>query len=250
MDTVRAENLTRMEIAAELALASDAPQAWAAVTGLLLERYSCRAFRSDPVPRDTIARILAAAQLTASWCNAQPWEVIVTEGEGTERFRAAMLEHVTTAAASRGPDFPFPERYEGVHDERRKECGWALYESVGVVRGDRAGSALQMQENFRLFGAPHLLILTSAAELGTYGAVDCGLYLGNLMLLMQSFGVASIAQAALATYSPFVRDHFAIPESRRILVGMSFGYPDAAHRANGFRTRRASLERVVRWVTE
>jgi hypothetical protein len=65
------------------------------------------------------------------------------------------------------------------------------------------------------------------------------------VLLIQSFGVASIAQAALAAYSPFIRDHFAISESRRIVAGMSCGYPDAAHKANSFRTRRASLAQVV-----
>src|ERR1700681_2446416 len=42
---------------------------------LLSERYSCRAFRPDPVPRVTIERILTAAQKTASWCNSQPWRL-------------------------------------------------------------------------------------------------------------------------------------------------------------------------------
>ena len=33
---------------------------------LLDERYSCRAYRPEPVPRPTIDRILTAAQRTAS----------------------------------------------------------------------------------------------------------------------------------------------------------------------------------------
>ena len=44
---------------------------------LLSERYSCRAFRPEPVPRPTIERILTAAQKTASWCNSQPWQVVI-----------------------------------------------------------------------------------------------------------------------------------------------------------------------------
>ena len=39
---------------------------------LLHTRYSCRAFVPEPLPRSTIEAILAAAQRTASWCNAQP----------------------------------------------------------------------------------------------------------------------------------------------------------------------------------
>ena len=47
---------------------------------LLSERFSCRAFRAEPVPRATIERILAAAQKTASWCNSQPWQLTITSG--------------------------------------------------------------------------------------------------------------------------------------------------------------------------
>lgn len=56
------------------------------VRRLLDERYSCRAFRSESVPRDVIEKILTSAQRTASWCNSQSWHVTITEGEGTERL--------------------------------------------------------------------------------------------------------------------------------------------------------------------
>ena len=49
-----------------------ATPAFDTVSALLHSRYSCRAFVPDPLPRATIERILAAAQRTASWCNAQP----------------------------------------------------------------------------------------------------------------------------------------------------------------------------------
>ena len=52
---------------------------------LLQERYSVRAFRPDPVPRETIAHMLTVAQRTASWCNSQPWQVLIASGEAKER---------------------------------------------------------------------------------------------------------------------------------------------------------------------
>ena len=58
---------------------------------------------------------------------------------------------------------------------------------------------------------------------------------------------ACIAQAALASYSPFVRGHFGVPEDRLVLCGISFGYEDQAHPANEFRTGRARLAKVVDW---
>lgn len=222
---------------------------WDTVARLLLERYSCRAFRSDPVPRAVLEDVFAAAQFSANWCNAQAWQVIVTEGEATERFREAMFAKAHDTQAGSTPDIPFPLRYGGVFGERRKQAGVALYQSIGIVREDRDGAARQMLENYRLFGAPHVLILTTEAELGTYGAVDCGIYLGNLLMLLQSHGIASIAQGALPRFSPLIREFFGIPGNRQILCGVSFGYADEAHPVNYFRTTRSATEAVVAWVS-
>jgi len=213
---------------------------------LLDARHSCRAFQQRPVPRATIARILELAQRSPSWCNTQPWEVFVTEGEGTERLRATVSAFAAEHPLS--PDLPFPARYEGVFRERRRECGWQLYESVGIEQGDRAASAAQTQQNFTFFGAPHVAIVTTERDLGVYGALDCGVYLGALLLAAQSFGVAAIPQAALAAVAPVLREELGLPEHRQVLFGVSFGYADDAHPANRFRTTRAGLDDVVTWV--
>ena len=56
-------------------------------------RYSARMFQPQPVPGETIQRILELSQQTPSWCNSQPWQLIVTRGEGTERLRRRLYEH-------------------------------------------------------------------------------------------------------------------------------------------------------------
>ncbi|HYW04428.1 MAG TPA: nitroreductase [Gammaproteobacteria bacterium] len=220
-----------------------------ALEALLADRYSCRGFRADPVARATIERILAIAQHTASWCNAQPWRVAITGGEETGRFREALYAYAAGGAAP-GPDFDFPRQYTGVYRQRRRECGFQLYEAVGVARGDREAGNRQRLENFRFFGAPHLAIVTTEADLGVYGAVDCGAYVSNFMLAARSLGVASIAQAALAVYPDFIRDWFDLPPERLVVCGLSFGYEDRTHPANAFRTTRAPLGEVVTWRGE
>src|SRR5438046_999869 len=77
---------------------------------LLAARYSCRAFKPDPVPRATIERLLNVAQRTASWCNSQPWQVVITSGEETIKFRDAMYASATSGGAE-APDFPWPREY-------------------------------------------------------------------------------------------------------------------------------------------
>src|SRR5580658_2837543 len=83
---------------------------------ILVARHSCRGFKSDRLPRSTIERILSAAQRSASWCNAQPWQVLVTSGEETELFKRALCEHV--AREQPQPDIPFPGEYRGVYLQR------------------------------------------------------------------------------------------------------------------------------------
>jgi nitroreductase len=213
---------------------------------LLEQRYSCRGFLPRPVERATIERVLEIAQRTPSWCNAQPWQAHITSGPATERLRAALLARVTSHEPE--PDYPFPREYRGVYLARRRECGFRLYDAVGVARGDREASARQAMENYRLFGAPHAMIVTSDEALGVYGVLDCGAWLNNFMLAARSLGVASIAQAALAAHPKPLREFFGIGEDRRIVCGMSFGYEDPQHPANRFRTRRAGREEVAVWT--
>ncbi|MGW4370141.1 nitroreductase [Nocardia takedensis] len=212
---------------------------------LLDQRWTCRQFTPDQVPRATIETLLRLAQRTPSWCNTQPWQVAITEGAGTDRFRKALLDHVPTATPA--PDYPFPARYDGVFRDRRRECGLQLYDSVGIVKGDNVGTMRQALRNFELFDAPHVAIITSEADLGVYGAVDCGLYIGTFLLAAQSLGLGAAPQAALASYAPFLRDWFGLPEQRKVVAAISFGYPDTDHPVNGFRTARAELDQVATW---
>jgi nitroreductase len=201
------------------------------------------------VERPVLQSILETAQRTASWCNSQAWQVAIASGAAVERLRGALVEAAQSGTRG-GSDFPFPSEYTGVYLERRRECGFQLYNAVGVERGDKAGYARQTLENFRLFGAPHVAILTSDPGLGVYGAVDVGGYVQVLLLAMQAHGVAAIPQAALANYSALVKSQLNIPAERPMVCAISFGYEDTAHPANSYRTRRASVDEAVAWVDD
>jgi nitroreductase len=127
-------------------------------------------------------------------------------------------------------------------------CGVQLYQALGIGREDKASAAQQSLENFRFFGAPHVALITTEEDLGVYGAVDCGLYVANFMLAAQNMGVAAIAQAALASYPDFIRDHFGLPPNRKFVCGISFGYADAEHPINDYRTGRSPVSESVTFV--
>ncbi|MDE6300369.1 MAG: nitroreductase family protein [Muribaculaceae bacterium] len=55
---------------------------------LLRERYSCRAYKSEPVDRDTLTAVLDAARLAPSATNRQPWVFLAVDSpEGLEAIR-------------------------------------------------------------------------------------------------------------------------------------------------------------------
>jgi nitroreductase len=214
---------------------------------LLADRFSCRAFKPDPVPQPTIERILQAAQKTASWCNSQPWQVVITSGAATQAFRELVMQAAKSGRPNSG-DFPFPREYRGVYLERRRESGFQLYNTLGITRGDKEGYARQALENFNLFGAPHAAIIHTDEALGVYGAVDCGGYVTSFMLAAQALGIATVPQAALAFHAELVRKHFGLGEDRKIVCGISFGFADREHKANSYRTNRAALPDVATFV--
>ena len=216
---------------------------------LLNERYSVRAFLPQPVPRATIERLLTAAQRTASWCNSQPWQVIIASGEAKERFRKAIYA-AAISGAEQGHDFPPPREYLGVYLERRRESGFQLYNTLGIARGDKMAYAKQALENYNFFGAPHVAIIHTDEPLGVYGAIDCGAYVGNFMLAAQALGLGTIPQAALARHTKLVRGDFSLPDDRRIVCGISFGFADHAHLVNSYRTSRATVADTVTFVEE
>ena len=221
--------------------------ATAALCELLATRHSCRGFRPDPVPRADIDTILLLAQRTASWCNSQAWQVLVTGPAATVRLRNELLEHVASRPAD--PDFVWPS-YQGIYQDRRRECGLQLYQATGVARGDKPAAERQTLENFRFFGAPHIALITSDAALGVYGLVDCGAYVSTFALAARSLGVGSIAQAALAAHPTFWRERLGLTPDRKLVCGISFGYEDPAHPANGFRTSRAPIAQAAQWIED
>ena len=216
------------------------------LSDILGARYSCRAFTPEPVPDETITQIVTAARRAPSWCNAQPWQVSITKGAATDRLRAALTEMAEKGAPPQ-PDLDWPRGYSGAYADRRRTCGYQLYDAVGIEKSDRAARQAQMLRNYALFDAPHVAIVTAPDELGPYGAMDCGGFVTAFALAATALGVATIPQAAIAAYAPLVRDHLEIGEDRLVLCAISFGYADAAHPANQFRTERAAPSDIIDW---
>ena len=219
-------------------------QSYDNLRALLNSRYSCRAYKKQEVSEKDIREIISTASRVPTWCNAQPWEVLVTKGEATEKLSQLLIESTKTQQIN--PDFNWPTQYVGQYAQRRRQCGYQLYESIGIQKEDKKRRKEQMMLNYKFFGAPHVAIVTSESDLGPYGSMDCGGFIAAFTIVAQAKGIATIAQASVTGYAQTIRNYFQIPKNRLIQTAISFGYSDDLHPINHFRTEREKSENVVK----
>jgi len=225
----------------------EAMGSYEALLALAKARYSCRAFENTPVKATDIARILEVARTAPSDCNTQPAYLFIVSGTALEKLREEMYQAASSGLEA-SSDIPPIGTYAGIFLKRRRECGWALYDAVGVRKGDRVGSHKQALENFRFFGAPHLAIVTVNRDLAERGLLDAGIFVGHLLLAAQSVGVSTVPQGAIAHFTDIIRSNIPIDADSRIVCGISFGYETKGHPANNFRSTRAELSECVTFV--
>jgi len=214
---------------------------------LMEQRWSCRAFRAEPVADDVLREVFATAQRTASWCNTQSWEVHLLSGDALAWFGKELHDHVVEHPDP-APDIPLPAEYRGIYADRRREAGVAMYRVLGIERHDTAGRVEQAMLNYLFFGAPHAVVITTDAIHGTYGAVDCGGYVANLMNAALDHGLGSVALGSIGMQAGKVRELLDLPADRLVVCGLAFGLPAEEHPVNGYRTSRAALDELVRVV--
>jgi nitroreductase len=100
-------------------------------------RRSIRAYTAEPVPRDVLREIVALGRHAPSGSNIQPWRVHVLTGAALKRLGEAIQRAFLGDEPGHKRDYeyytdPIVEPYLA----RRRQCGWGLYGTVGIGRGD------------------------------------------------------------------------------------------------------------------
>ncbi len=219
------------------------------VTDALRGRRTIRGFKSTPVADELIRNIFETAQQAPSNCNTQPWEVFVVSGEARDELEKALVAEIL-AGKQPSPAFPPGDAdLTGVYRERQYECAARYYGTMGIEREDRDARNELMLRNWQFFGAPHVAFLCMPVSMGPVNAIDIGIYLQTLMLLMVEHGLGSCPQGALAFFPDPVREIAGIPEDMGIICGLSFGYADDDAVINTARMTRAPLGDCVSFVS-
>jgi nitroreductase len=209
-------------------------------------RSTIRAFKPDPVGRETILKILEAATRAPSWANTQPWELFVAGGDVLERLRETYSARFQQGVP-RNPDVPGPATWPPAIQERMRTLMSALARPAAIgKKPDEAMRQAFFADNYRFFGAPAAVFLCMDRTLTPWSMFDMGLLAQSIMLAAQQYGVSSAVAFMFASYPDLIRAALAIPEDLAVLIGIALGYADADDPRNRRRSSRRPLEDVVR----
>lgn len=210
-------------------------------------RRSIRKFTADTVPQQDLKELIEIAQWSPSYKNTQPWEVIIVSGAKKETLSKILVD-LLEKRADPTPDFTAPSSWPAAEQKRidylmnkRKELtGLDLTAPEMIVKAKKT--------NFNFYYAPHAIYLYQDASLNEWSIFDIGLFAQSLMLAANAKGLATVPQAFATDYAKEVKECLGIPASKRLVLGLSVGYPDMESPVNAYRTERSSTDSICQFM--
>ena len=211
-------------------------------------RRSIRKFKPQDVPKSVITEILEVARWSPSWGNTQPWDLYILTGKTLAKFKEMNLRQ-TLAGAAVASDVPMLEKWPDAMKARYGELGKVVLSAQGIKREDKEGRDKYYMNMVSFFDAPCVILACiSRDNLVEYQMLDIGLIAQTICLAAHDKGLGTCLLAAAARYSIEIRKIAAIPDDKKIVVGIALGYPDPSFSLNNFERSRAKLDEFVHWM--
>lgn len=210
-------------------------------------RRAVRAFSDEPVARDALDRVLAAATRAPSSGNLQPWRVYVVTGEPL----AALKRRATARARAGDPgddrEYPmYPAELVPPYRDRFAAAAAQRYAALGIARDDADRPAKIATLNSAAFGAPVVLFCYLDRTMGPGQWADAGMYLQTVMLLLRAEGLHSCPQVMWTMYRTTVGETTGADDGLVLLCGLAVGHEQ--DRVPPLRTDRADMTETVRFI--
>ncbi len=219
------------------------------VTTAIRTRYSVRAYRSEPVPEETIRKIIEIARLSPSNSNTQPWHIAIVSGDARIELERRIFEYTENGGKPHPAFPPGGSGLKGAYKQRQYDCAYRYYGTMGVDREDKEGRQRLLIKNWQFYGAPHAAFISMPETMHRANAIDIGIFLQSIMLLFAEHGVSCIPQGALAAFPKIVNEIADIPDGNAIMCGLSFGFEAKDELINSVRMPRESLDSMSSFVS-
>jgi nitroreductase len=221
------------------------------VADAVAARFSARAFLPEPVPTSQIRRILDRARRAPSGGNLQPWHVYVLTGRKLQELIERVFRSSSTHPRGEPPEYNvYPPDLHEPYRSRRYQCGEDLYVALGIARDDKPGRLRQFAKNLQGFGAPMLLFFTIDRAMGQNQWAHLGMFMQTVMLLALEEGLHTCPQESWSAFHSTVAEAIGMPEDQMFYCGMAIGHADLDHPVNQWRTGRAPLEEIARFLVD
>ncbi len=215
------------------------------ISDAIKTRTTVRGYKKEPVPQDVIHEIIDIARFAPSNSNTQPWYISVVSGASRDNLEQAIMEGVADGMKPHPQWPPGGMGLQGIYKERQYACADRYYGTMGITREDKVAREELSKRNWNFFGAPHAAFISMPNYMHRAHALDLGIFLQSIMLLMVERGISSCPQGALAMFPDVVRKHVHVPEENAILVGLSFGYEDKDDIINTAKMDREPVESIA-----
>ena len=210
-------------------------------------RQSIRKFKPEPVPEEILMSLIDTARWSPSYKNTQPWEIIILSGkrkEGVSELMIRLFESDTPPS----PDLPTPTSWPAAEQARIDHLIAKRAEAMGIDLNDPEIIRKSKKANFNFYGAPHGIFLLQEDSLTPWSLFDLGLFAQTLMLAAHDMGLATVPQAFTTDYAKQVKEFLDIPATKRLVLGLSIGYPDMDSPVNSMKTDRSDVQEITRWL--
>lgn len=216
------------------------------VIAAMAERRSVRGFKSTPVPKETLQKILALAGRSASFTNTQPWEVAVVTGQTRDLLSQKLMDAAVGGVRGHS-EVPYPKHWPEAAAERSKTHNINRFAALGIARDDTEKRETLRLRNFEFFGAPCAMFIFMDQEYGPWSTMDIGIFLQSIALAAVGHGLGTCFQASLSNYPEIVKEALGVPEHKKLLVGLSIGHPDPDAPLNAYHSSRMALDEFTSW---
>ncbi len=159
----------------------------------IFTRHSISKVRPDPVPRELIERLLAAAVQAPNHYHTQPWHFVVLTGEARERLGDRMADRLR----EQQPGLP-----EAAYDKERNK---PLRSPVLIA------VAADPPEDPRVIDVENTCATAAAVE--------------NMLIAANALGLGAMWRTGTAAYEPAIKEFLGFTPAQHLLAFVYVGYP-------------------------